>query len=290
MTILVLGGTGKVGASLVSNLLDREAKVRVLVRHPDRAALLPTVVESIVADPAEAPEQARAAFAGVDAVFMLNAVSLKETVEGLAAVAIAKAAGVRYFVYQSSHSLARLHAIPHLGAKLAIEQAVKSSGMDYTILAPNHFFQNDEDCRYGLQGDGTFLNPIGLVGCSRVDARDIAEAAAIVLTTSGHAGRTYPLVGPEKLTGPDCASVWADALGKTVHYVGDPERWRQAFGPSVPAWLCESLVAMFDALAESGMPADAGELATLTALLGRPPRRYADYVAERAAVWQQATA
>jgi uncharacterized protein YbjT (DUF2867 family) len=62
--------------------------------------------------------------------------------------------------------------------------------------------------------------PLGQVGISAVDIRDIAEAAAIALTSDGH-GKTYNLNGPEVLSGPKMASIWSALLGRTVRYSGD---------------------------------------------------------------------
>ncbi len=130
MTILVLGGTGNVGRHLVRLLLEQGQSVRVLVHHADRAQLVPADAEALVVDVVGNPDGARAAFRGIDAVFMLNAATTYETVEGLMVVAMAKAAGVQRFVYQSTHSLAHLHHLPHLGSKLAIQEAGESLGND----------------------------------------------------------------------------------------------------------------------------------------------------------------
>jgi uncharacterized protein YbjT (DUF2867 family) len=286
MTILVVGGTGKVGTHLLKHLLEQKEAVRVLVRKPERAALVPPQAEVFVADVVEDPEAASAAVQGVEAVFMLNAVTPQETVEGLLVLAIAKAAGVKRFVYQSAHSLSHLHHIPHVGAKLAIEEAVKSSGLAYTIISPNHFFQNDEDTREALLQHSTYLHPFGAVGCWRVDVRDVAEAAARVLTSEGHDGKNYALIGPENLTGPRCAEAWANALGRPVQYEGDIGAWQTAIGPFLPQWLVFDLGLMLAEIGEHGMLGSAEELDALTSLLGRPPRRYDDYVAECAAKWQ----
>jgi uncharacterized protein YbjT (DUF2867 family) len=63
-------------------------------------------------------------------------------------------------------------------------------------------------------------NPLGLVGISAVDIRDIAEATAISLTSDKHFGRTYNLNGPAILSGPKVASIWSEVLGKKVNYAG----------------------------------------------------------------------
>jgi uncharacterized protein YbjT (DUF2867 family) len=288
MTILVVGGTGKVGTHLLRHLLEQQQAVRVLVRTPERAALVPQPAEAFVADVVEDPEAASAAFQGVDAVFMLNAISPQETVEGLLVLALANAAGVKRFVYQSAHSLSHLHSAPHVGAKLVIEEAVKSSGLEYTIISPNHFFQNDDDLREALLQYGTYLNPIGAVGCWRVDVRDIAEAAARVLTSGGHEGKNYALIGPENLTGSGCAEIWAHALGRPVRYEGDIGAYQTVLGAFLPRWLVFDLGLMLAEIGKHGMLGNADELDALTTLLGRPPRRYDDYVAECAANWQVA--
>lgn len=288
MTILVLGGTGNVGGHLVRLLLEQGQAVRVLVRNADRAALVPADAEAMVVDVVGDPDGARAAFKDIDAVFMLNAATTYETVEGLMVVAMAKAAGVQRFVYQSTHSLGHLHHLPHLGSKLAIEEAVKASGMSYTIISPNHFFQNDEYSRYALLNHGVYLNPIGEVGCWRVDVRDIAEAAAKVLTTEGHGGKNYALVGPENLTGSQCTETWSRALGRPIRYESDISQWQAVVKPYLAAWVVEDLGAMWEEITKHGMLGNAEELDILTKLLGRPPRSHADYVAECVAQWQEA--
>lgn len=287
MTILVIGGTGNVGRHLVRLLLEQRQSVRVLIRHADRAPLVPANTQAVVVDVVGDPASARAALKGIEAVFMLNAANTYETVEGLMVVAMAKAAGVRRFVYQSTHSLGHLHHIPHLGSKLAIEEAVKASGMAYTIISPNHFFQNDEFSRHALLNQGVYLNPIGDVGCWRVDVRDIAEAAAMVLTSEGHEGKNYALIGPENLTGPQCNETWGRALGRPIRYECDINQWQEVMRPFLPAWVVEDLGSMFEDIMKHGMLGDAEELATLTKLLGRPPRNYADYVAECVVQWQK---
>jgi uncharacterized protein YbjT (DUF2867 family) len=170
-----------------------------------------------------------------------------------------------------------------LGAKLTIQEAVRSSGMAYTIISPNLFFQFDEDVLDALIGYGTYLNPFGEVGCWRVDVRDIAEAAAIVLTSDGHAWKNYALIGPENLTASQCAQEWQEALGRPVR-LGEVGEFQAALRPYVPAWLLDDLALMFADISRDGMLGDAEEVGTLSNLLGRAPRSYDDYVSERAAL------
>jgi uncharacterized protein YbjT (DUF2867 family) len=285
MKILVIGGTGKVGSKLVAELLRRGAQVRVITRSLDRAAALPAGSEPTLGDIVGDPEACAPAFRDVDAVFMLNAASAQEAVEGLLAVELARAAGVRRFVYQSVHRLDDLAYLPHVAPKLVIQRAVVNSGMDYTLLCPNHFYQNDEECRGLLLQERLYVQPIGMVGCWRVDTRDVAEAAAIVLTTGGHGGQSYNLVGPGQLTGEECAAAWSRAFGRRITYVGDVDVWQQGAKPFIPSWLAFDLGLMYRDFATRGMLGEPSDVARLTELLGRPPRSYQTYADESAAAW-----
>ena len=165
MKALIIGGTGKVGVALVAQLLTRGVDVLVLVHSAERAHLVPAPAKTIIADLVGNPDSAMAAFEERDAVFMLNKASLHETVEGTMAVQLARSAGVRRFVYQTVHLLEELAYLPHVAPNLAIKCAIERSGMDYTFIAPNHFFQNDEIVRVPLVGQGLYLTPLGSVGC-----------------------------------------------------------------------------------------------------------------------------
>src|SRR5262245_19083223 len=253
MKALIIGGTGKVGVSLVAQLLKRGVDVLVLLHSAERAHLVPAPATTITVDLIGNPEGAMAAFEGRDAVFMLNKASLNETVEGTMAVQLARCAGVRRFVYQTVHLLEELAYLPHVAPKLAIKHAVELSGMDYTFIAPNHFYQNDEVVLAPLLEQGLYLTPLGSVGCWSVDARDIANAAAAVLTGDGHAGQSYNIVGPARLTGADAAAAWAKALGRTVRYVDTIDRWQEYTRPFMPAWLHYDLSLMYRDFAIRGM-------------------------------------
>src|SRR5258705_12561406 len=133
---------------------------------------------------------------------------------------------------------------------------------------------------------GVYPQPIGGVGVSRVDVRDIAEAAAIALMENGHASKTYELVGPRPWTGEETAQLWSQAVGKPVRYAGDDlEAWAQQQLQWLPPWLVYDFRHMYAYFQEHGFKGTAEEIATLTKLLGHAPRGYEAYVAETAAAW-----
>jgi uncharacterized protein YbjT (DUF2867 family) len=284
MKILVIGGTGTVGSQVVRELLVRGAKVGVLTRQPEKARLPDgvTVVRGDLLD----PDTARHAFRGFDRVFMLNATGPTENHEGLMGVWGARAAGVQHFVYLSIHRLHTAPHIPHFASKMPIEAAVQASGMGWTILRPNNFFQNDEWFKEAILKHGVYPQPVGPRGLSRVDVRDIAEAAASALTQPGHSGQIYELAGPDILTGVATAEIWSRALGRSVAYAGDDlEQWETSFRPWLAPWMLYDFRLMYDWFIQAGLAATPDELRRLTKLLGHPPRSFEAYVKETAASW-----
>jgi uncharacterized protein YbjT (DUF2867 family) len=125
------------------------------------------------------------------------------------------------------------------------------------------------------------------VGISAVDIRDIAEAAAIALTSDGHLGKTYNLNGPEVLNGPKVASIWSGLLGRQIRYPGeDMDAFEKQMREKSPAWSAFDIRMMFQGYLERGFVAGPGDLDTLTELLGHPPRRYEDFARETVLAWQ----
>lgn len=130
--------------------------------------------------------------------------------------------------------------------------------------------------------------PLGTVGISAVDIRDIAEATAIALTSDGHLGRTYNLNGPEVLSGPKVASIWSGLLGKEIRYPGDNmDAFEEQMREHAPSWSAFDIRMMFQGYLERGFAAEPGDLETLTELLGHSPRRYEDFARQTALAWQQ---
>jgi uncharacterized protein YbjT (DUF2867 family) len=286
MKILVLGGTGTVGSQVVARLLERDIKVRVLTRSPESAKNRPQGVESIVGDLLE-PHTVRTVFNDIEGVFVLNAVSPTETHEGLMAVNGARMAGVKRMVYLSVFNLEQAPHLPHFGSKLAIEHVVKTSGIPYTILRPNNFFQNDHWFKDALMAHGVYPQPIGDIGLSRIDVRDIAEAAVMSLMKSETQGCTYTLGGPDVLTGRQTAQVWSRALGKPVAYMGnDLDAWEKQMLEFLPAWMVFDFRLMYDFFQKNGMQARVEDLEKLEKLLGHAPRNFESFVEETAAAWK----
>lgn len=290
MKHLILGGTGTVGGAVVRELMERGEAVKVLTRSPEKARALPEGAEPVVGDLRD-PGCYHRVFSDFDTLFLLNAVIDTELQEGLAAVNEARRAGAARIVYLSVHDVEKGPHVPHFASKLAIEEAIRRSGISYTILRPNNFYQNDYWFQETILEHGIYPQPIGDVGISRVDVRDIAEAAANALTRTGFENRSFALVGPEPLTGADCARAYGEVFGREVRYGGnDLQAWARESGKMLPAWMVYDLALMYALFQDRGLHATAEQIAETERIVGHLPRTFGDFVQETATVWTRQVA
>lgn len=286
MRHLVLGGTGTVGSAVVEKLLEHGEEVRVPSRSEERLDELPDAVEGVVGDLGD-PSTYDAIFRDFDRLFLLNAVSPSELQEGLVALEEARKADIDRVVYLSVHRAETGDHVPHFASKVAVERALEGAGIPYTVLRPNNFFQNDLWFREAIVDHGVYPQPIGSVGLSRVDVDDIAEAAVNALLLPGHLGETYPLVGPDALTGEDCARVWSEATGREVAYSGDDlDAWSEQALQMLPGWMVYDFRMMYRLFQEEGLAATRGDLDATRRILGRRPRSFEDWATEAAEGWR----
>ena len=287
MKILVIGGTGTVGSQVTRERLARQADVSVLTRSPEKANSLPSGARGVTGDLLDIAT-IRSIFKGMDAVFLLNGLSPSELHEGLLALNGARAAGVKRIVYLSIHNLESASYLPHFGPKVAIETALKSSGIPYAIMRPNHFYQNDYWVKDPMLQYGVYPQPFGSVGMSRVDVRDIAEAAAIALTTGSLDGKTLNIVGPAVWTGPASAEAWSQALGKKIAYPPeDMDAWEKQVVQAMPEWFAFDIRMMYEQFQRHGLKGTPADVEALTKVLGHPPRRFEDFARETAEAWMR---
>ncbi len=276
--ILVLGSTGKIGRELVPALLDKGARVRALTRDPARARIDPRA--EVVAGDLDAFDPAL--LDGVERVFVLTS---GHGADGLAQeTTVAKAAtGVAHLVKLSTTGVHFGQTDPLSRVHAAAEQAIRDAGPDWTILRPGTFMDNRFAWLHAVRGDGVVRVTEGDPASALVHVRDIAHVAATVLTTDGHAGKTYPITGGEALTTRRQVEILGDALGRQLTYVEEPEADARArmlgFG-----WPASSIDGLFELKRQS---AGNEEIVfdTVRDLLGRAPLTFADWAREHAATF-----
>lgn len=281
MTILVIGATGRVGRHVVDQLVKRGAGVRVLTRDPAKAEF-PAGVDVAQADLLDI-DALRVAFSGVSTLFLLNAVTGDEFTQAIITLNIAHEAGIDRVVYLSVLHADRAVNVPHFAVKSGAERMLEQMGFGATILRPSYFIDNERMIKEVILQHGVYPMPIGSKGIAMVDARDIAEVAAIELIRRDQAptklpSQTINLVGPDTLTGADVASIWSDALARPIAYGGDdPSGFEQNMATFMPKWMAYEMRLMAERYVSDGMIPDEGDVERLIGILGRPLHSYRDF-------------
>lgn len=271
MRILVIGGTGKVGSSVVASLRAMGHDAVIAARQPG-----PGGIALDMRDPAAVEQAAR----GFDAAFFATPLGPDESDVGVAIVTALGAAGVKRIVYLGIMNLIAMREIPHFETKIPVRAAVLAAGG--TVVEANFFFQNDAMMLPAILHGGVYPMPVGSAGVWSVDTGDIGHAAARALTMDDWQGQAVPLCGPDRLTGPVMAQLWSEALGRPVAYGGDEiapfvgmlSQIIPNFGP----WEANDFAVMMRVTQEHGCPATPADIAASEAIVGRPLRRYNEFV------------
>lgn len=281
--ILSVGADGRFAGMVVPELVRRGARVRGLVHQAENAdkARANGATEVAVADLHDR-RSLEAALMGVERVFYLSPVFQHDEVElGRGFVEAAKAAGVRRIVFSSIiHPV--LSALENHIVKGPVENAVLNSGLDYTFLHPAILFQNYTAVWPSVVETGTFAEPYSAEQpMSRVDYRDVAEAAAIALTEDRLLYGTFELCAEGNLDRHGVATLMGEVLGReikpaTLSFDDWVEKAKLPYNESQMAEL-RAMYTWYDAHSLLG------NALTLRAVLGREPRTFRAFFEELAA-------
>jgi NAD(P)H dehydrogenase (quinone) len=279
--ILVTGAAGKTGKAVVRALAAKGASVRALARRAEHTAALKALgATEICLGSFEDSHALERAVAGVRAIYHICPnVSGDELRFARAVAAAACAQNVRRFVFHSVlHP--QIEAMPHHWQKMRVEEMLFTTGFELTVLQPAAYMQNILGAWRGIVEHGVFRVPYPVeTQLSLVDLDDVAEIAALVLTTDGHNGATYELAGSEPLSQTEVAAAISAALGSPVRAEAETvEAWEaRARAAGMAEHECATLTAMFRYYASFGL---CGNRNTLCWLLGRSPNGIADFLAK----------
>jgi uncharacterized protein YbjT (DUF2867 family) len=274
--IAVIGGTGTTGREVVAGLLAAGADFTCIVRDVDRAegqlGDAVALAEGDLADPASI----EAACRGCETLFLLSGDSPAMADQQKGAIDAARRAGVRRIVNASGMMLDPAMMIPRL--RLEIEDHLKASGAEWTLLRPNFFRQNLLRTAAAVRIEDRMVLPFPPdVPIAMIDVRDTADAAVRVLTEDGHAGATYALTGIP-VTLQECAAALSPILGKDVAYVQVPLAEAQATmrEQGAPDWVLDHFANITDCIESGGLSRETDDFENLT---GYPPRGLDDFFA-----------
>lgn len=283
-TILVTGATGKLGRRVVSRLLQKEAKVRVLTRRREDALKLwgdrVEIAEGNFSDPASLKEAAR----GTDRVFLLSPIGETLAADQKAVIDAALSASVSRIVKISGSDWTIESAGYSISgaAHAEVEAHLAGSGIAYTVLRPNAWMQVAlEPVVAALRKGEDVPARFGNAAVSFIDADDIADVAVHALTTSAPVSSTLVLTGGEALSALEIARIAARIQYRPV---GISDNAAPAFPPHIGAFE-QKAIGEFGQLIRKGLAASVNN--TVQQITGRSPRSVEDYLRVRLAATPQ---
>jgi NAD(P)H dehydrogenase (quinone) len=281
--IVITAASGNLGRLVLEDLLGRGVPapgIRAVVR--DRAKLAEYAergVQVVQGDYAD-QESLVAALQGADKLLLISSMGGNDErmKHHLNAIAAAKQAGVGHLAYTSIVH-ADANAIAFSWVHKETEDAVRQSGIPFTFLRNNWYFENATASIETALEHGAILGAAGEGRIGYAARADYAAAAAVVLTGEGHEGRIYELTGDAAITQAELAAEISAQSGRQVVFTSLPEQeYAKALeGFGVPAAITGDL-AQADVAISRGALAETTD--TLSTLIGRPATTLAEAVAQ----------
>ncbi|HWS33886.1 MAG TPA: NAD(P)H-binding protein, partial [Actinoplanes sp.] len=165
------------------------------------------------------------------------------------------------------------------------EDAVRGSGLDWTIVRPDWFHQDFETFFAPPVIDGRLCLPVGAARQGFIDAGDIAAVEVAAFTGDSLLGQVLEVTGPRALSFGEALAEISRVTGREIVFDSDPGTFRAVLrADGVPDEVIETLLAGYAALRALG---DTEPTGVVERILGRPGRDFADYAADAAArgVW-----
>jgi uncharacterized protein YbjT (DUF2867 family) len=276
--ILITSAYGNNGRRLIPRLSAKGIDVRALNLSDKTEELKKLGAKDVVVGNALDPVILDRAMDGVESVFHVGpSFHPHEAEMGIAVINAASAAEVEHFVYDSVlHP--QISALLQHKMKLAVEEHLINSDLNYTILQPMHYMQNINIS--DVYNEGLFIQASVLqTPLSFVDLDDKVEVAAKVLTEHGHYGATYELCCDNNLNAIEISEIMTRVMGKKIKPKLVPKeliisRFQKAF-PDYGDYPAKGFTALFDYYSKYGFY---GNSNVLRWLLGRKPTTLEQYI------------
>ena len=281
--ILVTGATGHLGKAVINFLLQKGIsadKIIALVRDEAKAADLEE--KGVILRKGDYHDNASLApaFKGVEKLLLVSSGDFNDrSQQHINVVNAAKEAGVKHILYTSIQGREdRPSVIPFVvQSHLDTEVAIKKSGIVYTILR-NSIYADMLPMFLGpkVTETGVFI-PAGVGKTPFATRLDMAEAAAVVLTTSGHENKIYPIASSTAYSFADIASTLSELAGKTIPYIdADPVQYKEALAQAgVPQEYISVMGGFAEAFKQDEFNAASNDLEKL---IGRKPASLKEFL------------
>lgn len=231
--ILLAGATGYLGRYIAQELLKKNYQTTLIVRDKQKAHFDADQYHVVEAEITQ-PETLKGVLQNVDTV--ISTVGITRQKDGLTYMDVdyqaninllneAKKAGVKKFIYISAINGDKLRQLKIFQAKEAFVDALKASGLDYTIIRPNGFFSDMSDFLNMAKRGTVYLFGHGNFKLNPIHGADLAEVCVKAINDNQ---KEIAIGGPDLLSHNQLAAMALDAWGKKHRIVHLPD-WMRKF-------------------------------------------------------------
>ncbi|TIQ37635.1 MAG: SDR family oxidoreductase [Mesorhizobium sp.] len=231
-TLLVTGASGHLGRAVINHLLDAQkvapANIIATTRNPENLADLAARGVTVRAADFDDPASLENAFKGADRVLIVSTGDLdlksdRRLKQHQAAVAAAKAAGVSHLLYTSMPNPEPVSPVLFAGDHYGTEQAIKASGIPYTIFRNGWYQENLFLALPHAIASGKWYTSAADGRIAHGARDDMAAAIAASLASGSKESATYTLTGPQAHTVDEIAALVSEVTGKPLEVIQVPD-------------------------------------------------------------------
>ncbi|MFB6318838.1 SDR family oxidoreductase [Saccharicrinis sp. FJH54] len=228
-TIAVAGSTGYLGKYIVKTLLKNGYQVLAIARSPSKLKDLPHPNLKITKADVTAPSTLKNCFKGVK--YVISTVGITRQKDGLTYMDVdyqanmnllneAKQAGVKKFIYTSAIKGDQYRYLKIFEAKEKFVDALKNSGLSYTVMRPNGFFSDMTDFFNMAKSGRIYLFGSGEYKLNPIHGQDLAEVFIRALNSNKN---EIEVGGPDVLSQNQIGELALRALNKPVKIIHLPD-------------------------------------------------------------------
>lgn len=278
-TLFVSGASGQLGRLVLEALKAKAYAGKIIAGTRDPAKLAD--VAGVEVRKADFSDKAGlvAALQGVDRFLIISTDQIGQRLSGhVTAIAAAKEAGVKEIFYTSMPNPEAPNEITFAPEHLGTEDAIKASGLPYTILRMSWYAENLLGSLPGNLKSGQWFTSAAGGRNSYVTRRDCARAAAGALL-KGAENKTYTVTGPAALSNAEIAAIATELTGKplAVIEISDEQLAGGAKAAGVPDFVIEHFIVPFEAFGRSGKSASVTD--AVETLWGEKPQAFKEFLA-----------